>query len=126
MKAIRLTAETRLKRQMQEAAEKAYDAECKKVANREARSVVADMNDKFMMDYTATILWILHIHFGFGKDRLRKFLRLFYQEKQAMLDYYRLIGDIEDEKFIWICTRELQRYGFGIDKEEKNAQDGMY
>ena len=65
----------------------------KQIINREVRRRVFAEHLKGGANFDALVLWTLHKHFGFGKDRLRKFFDAFLDEYKDLKEYYELDGD---------------------------------
>ena len=63
------------------------------------------------IDNDSSILWMLHVHFGFGPKRLKKAWKLFYAENIKLRDHY--LMDAEDGG--WLCRQKLK--GIGCDVE---------
>jgi len=71
----------------------------------------------FDMDKESSILWMLHVHFGFGPKRLKKAWELFYAENIKLREYY--LMDAEDGG--WLCRQKLKEIGCDVEawyKEE--------
>lgn len=69
----------------------------------------------------ALVLYILHKHFGFGIERLRRFYEVFSDEMEALYERYELKGEEP-----WLCTKKLEEYGvdFGLWRQERKDNNG--
>lgn len=81
------------------------------------------INDiEFDIDKEASILWMLHVHFGFGPKRLKKAWTLFYSETEKLREHYSM--DVDDEG--WLTRKQLLDIGCDIEKwyrEYNEAKD---
>lgn len=48
--------------------------------NKEINKQIIENTNKYSMDFDAMILWTLHVCFGFGKKRLKRFWDSVFQE----------------------------------------------
>lgn len=80
--------------------------------DREINQQIVEHDRRFDMDKEASILWMLHIRFGFGAKRLRDAWELFYAETVKLREYYEL--DQKDDG--WIARLMLK--DIGVDLEE--------
>lgn len=98
--------------QLNKAEQKAMDAEI----NRQ----ILEHDESFAMDNDAAILWTLHVCFGFGEKRLKKFWDCCFKEHQRLRDYYQL----EPEDDGWLYRRKLKEIGVDIEALYKNMKGG--
>lgn len=76
-------------------------------------------NDRaFDMNKESSILWMLHIQFGFGPKRLKLAWKLFYAETLKLREYY--LMDQEDDG--WLARQKLK--DIGCDIEEWYREEG--
>lgn len=90
------------------------------VANQEVRKQLREFDEKHEDEIDAIVLYILHEHFGFGKDRLRRFYDEFSKEFEALGRRY----SFDKDDSIWLCTKKLKEYGINLDiwkKERKQT-----
>ena len=80
--------------------------------NKEIYRQIAEDEKRFSLDYDSTVLWTLHICFGFGKKRLRKFWETFFSERERLRDIYEM-GPSDSG---WLCRNKLK--DIGVDVEE--------
>lgn len=64
------------------------------------------------IDRESCILWMLHVHFGFGPRRLRKAWELFYQQNHELTKRY----DLPTDDGPWICRQKLLDYGINLEE----------
>ena len=91
----------------------ALDAREQKAMDEEIRKTVSQQAREYEQDSEAAILWMLHVHFGFGAKRLKKAWQLFYVEQQKLREYY----ELPKEDGPWLC-REKLRTVCGVDLEQ--------
>lgn len=66
-----------------------------------------------------SILWMLHVHFGFGPGRLRKAWELFYEQARELEKHYEMsAGDGS-----WLCQKMLEDYGCDVAAWYKELED---
>lgn len=65
----------------------------------------------FDMDKESSILWMLHVHFGFGPKRLKKAWKLFYSETVKLREYYQM----EPEDDGWLARKKLKELGCDVE-----------
>lgn len=73
---------------------------------------IVENDRRFDMDRESSILWMLHIRFGFGPKRLKEAWNLFYSETVKLREYYQM--EQEDEG--WLAREKLK--GIGCDIEQ--------
>ena len=77
-------------------------------------------NDRqFSIDNDSAILEMLHVHFGFGRKRLKKAWKLFYAEHKKLREYY----DMPPEDGGWLCRQRLLRIGVDVEQWYKEEQE---
>lgn len=77
-------------------------------------------HDKFANDFDAMVLYTLHTHLGFGKERLRRFYEAFFAGQQQLIKHYEMPGDNA-----WLCDQKLKSIGVDVkqwNEEMKNAE----
>ena len=95
-----------------------------KILDAEITRQILENDRKFDMDKEASILWMLHVHFGFGPKRLKKAWELFYAESKALRDHYEM--DADDGG--WLCMVKLREIGCDLEqwyKEEGSEADAQ-
>ena len=73
---------------------------------------------QFTDDFDYMILRVLHDHFGFGPQRLRKAYDLFVQDNEALVKHYEM-----DDAGAFIARKEMNAIGCNI--EEWNKERGV-
>lgn len=73
---------------------------------------ILDYQDKFYVENTAAILWTLHITFGFGEKRLKKFWDAYFQTHDDVVKHYQL--DNLGEAMVY--QELLKRMGIDIEQ----------
>lgn len=64
--------------------------------DQEINRQIIENDRRFDMDKESSILWMLHVHFGFGPKRLKKAWELFYSETVKLREYYQM--EQEDDR----------------------------
>lgn len=98
---------------------KVYGAELtakeKKAMNLEISRQIAEAERKHANDLDILILYVLHVHLGFGKTRLRRFYEAFSAEHDALIAHYEMPDDNA-----WLADQMLKR--IGVDVAAWNAE----
>lgn len=84
----------------------------KKAMDIEIRKGIAENTRKHEMELTAMILRQLRKTYGFGEERLRRFVDNFDPDLDTLLARYET-GDGSEP---WLCTRELKEDGIDIEQ----------
>ena len=84
----------------------------KKALDQEIKKRVIELDDEWSKYADATVMWTLHVCFGFGKKRLLRFWEACFKENKRLKEYYELPA--EDSG--WLYMRKLK--DIGIDIEE--------
>lgn len=71
-------------------------------------------------EMSSLILWGLHVEYGFGKNRLRRFYDTFNDNINALVKRYQL--DNADD--VWLCTRKLKEIGVDIEQWDRESEKG--
>lgn len=59
---------------------------------------------EFEKELDASILWMLHVHFGFGAERLHKVWKLTYEQNRGLQEHY----EIDPGHAVWMCKKLLE------------------
>lgn len=86
--------------------------------NKEIKRQILESEKKLELDMDCAILWALHTGFGFGKDRLEKFYRMFVQEHKRVRDLYE-IDDTYPERM------ELLKLGVDVKKLQEEEDEWL-
>lgn len=90
-----------------------------KVLDEEINRQILENDLQFSIDNDSAILEMLHVHFGFGKKRLRKAWKLFYAEHKKLREYYQM----EPEDGGWLCRQRLLKIGVDVEAWYKEEQE---
>lgn len=90
----------------------------RKALKMEVQRMMVQLDKKYADDLDASILWYLHVAYGFDADDLRKFWEGFAPKHKELVNYY----EMEDADADWICTLKLK--DIGVDIAAWNAERG--
>lgn len=79
------------------------------------KAQIAIYEKEHALDVDAMILYALHTHLGFGKDRLKKFFDAFINDHKALIAYYEMPND-----GAYLSRVKLKE--IGVDVEEWNKE----
>lgn len=79
--------------------------------NREIEKQILTRSRQHEIETDSAILWMLHEHFGFGAQRLRRAWKLFYEQARALEEYYEMPSDGG-----WICQKKLEEIGCDVEQ----------
>lgn len=82
-----------------------------KAMNMEIQKQIAEYDRKNIMEIDAMILWCLHVQFGFGPKRLKRFFDNFVPNIDELAKRY----EMDDSDKIWLCTQKLKDYGIDVE-----------
>ncbi len=88
--------------------------------DQEINRQIVENDRRFDMDKESSILWMLHVHFGFGPQRLKKAWELFYSETLKLREYYQM----EPEDDGWLARKKLMEIGCDIEQWFKDFEQG--
>ena len=88
--------------------------------DQEINRQIIENDRRFDMDKESSILWMLHVHFGFGPKRLKKAWELFYSETVKLREYYQM----EQEDDGWLARQKLKEIGCDVEQWFKDFEDG--
>lgn len=75
------------------------------------REQILEMETQFSDDHDAVMLWTAHLEFGFGKKRLKRLHKRFYQLHKLLIEHYES-AKVQDYGFV--CRRNLLSIGVDI------------
>jgi len=87
--------------------------------DKEITRQILEKDTEFSIDNDSAILEMLHVHFGFGKKRLRKAWKLFYAEHKKLREYYQM----PPEDGGWLCRQRLLKIGVDVEAWYKEEQE---
>lgn len=105
---------------------KPYGAELtaqeRKAMNLEINRQIIERDKKYKEDIDAMVLYVLMVHYGWKKKRLRKFWNAFIAEHKALREYYQMYEPGDNE---WLAHRKLQEIGVDVRQwyEEDNKRE---
>ena len=79
------------------------------------KAQIAVYEREHALDVDAMILYALHTHLGFGKDRLKKFFDAFINDHKALIAHYEMPND-----GAYLSRVKLKE--IGVDVEEWNKE----
>lgn len=91
----------------------------KKALDNEINRQLAERTRKDAIERASMVLWILHIEFGFGPQKLRRFYDSYSDRLNELAEYY----DMEIEDQAWLCSRKLKEYGVDVELWEKENEE---
>ncbi len=99
-----------------------FTAQERKAMNLEINRQIAEKDEKYKEDIDAMILYVLMVHYGWKKKRLRKFWKAFIAEHKALREFYQMNEDGDSE---WLAHRMLKEIGVDIHQwyEEDNQNE---
>ena len=94
------------------------------VAERKAMEIeinnqIAEASLEHQRRLEATVLYVLHEEFGFGKDRLRRFYESFDQNMTTLRCFY----ELPDSDAAFICDLKLKDMGIDLDEWRKELKE---
>ena len=98
---------------------KVYGAELtakeRKAMELEINRQIAEADRQHTNDFDAMVLYVLHTHLGFGKERLRRFYEAFTAEHDKLIEHYEM-----PDGGAWLADRKLKE--IGVDVAAWNAE----
>lgn len=86
----------------------------------EIRKQITEYDKEYEMNLNALALYVLRVHLGFGKKRLRRFWDAFNAEHKALREWY-LLDSPGDAEFM--AKRELRKIGVDVEEWAKEDED---
>lgn len=86
----------------------------------EVGHMIAKANEQNAANFDALVLYVLHVHYGWGKDRLKKFWTAFCKEHKALCDRYCMYG-VGDNT--WLAHKKLEEIGVDIAEWYKEMEN---
>lgn len=87
----------------------------RKAMKLEINRQIAEFERSHVNDLDILVLYVLHVHLGFGKKRLRRFYEAFTAEHNKLIEYYEMPDDN-----VWLADRKLKE--IGVDVAAWNAE----
>ena len=95
-----------------------FTAAERKAMNLEIQRQLAEYDLKRANELDAIILWQLHVQFGFGVKRLRRFYERFKAEYLDLVKRY----EMDEADNVWLNTRKLKEIGVDIESWNKGGE----
>ena len=99
-----------------------FTATERKAMNLEINRQIMEKDEKYKEDIDAMVLYVLMVHYGWKRRRLRKFWDAFIKEHKALREYY-LMDDPGDNE--WLAHWKLKQIGVDIhqwyQEDEQNV-----
>ena len=96
-----------------------FSAAERKAMNLEINRQIAEKDEKYQENIDALVLYVLMVHYGWKKKRLRKFWDAFIKEHKALREYY-LMDDPGDNE--WLAHWKLKKIGVDIHEWYKEGE----
>jgi hypothetical protein len=99
-----------------------FTAAERKAMNLEINRQIAERDEKYKEDIDAMVLYVLMVHYGWRKRRLRKFWNAFIVEHKALREHF-LMDEPGDNE--WLAHWKLKQIGVDIQqwyKEEEPSE----
>ena len=79
---------------------------------------IIETHQQFTDDFDYMILRILHNHFGFGLQRLKKAYDLFHEDNEALIKHYEM-----PDAGVYIARKEMNAIGCNVEKWNNERSD---
>lgn len=79
-----------------------------KILNEEINRQILEKDTRYTNDIDACVLYVLHVHLGFGRKRLRRFWEAFRVEHDKLRNHY----EISDTAYL--AQDQLKRIGVDV------------
>ena len=99
---------------------KAEEKRMNELIDQAVREEVLRVDAEFRVDVDSMILYVLHVHYGFGKKRLREFWDMFIDEHKALRNYYQMHSPGDGG---YLARYKLKQ--IGVDVEAWEAEDEL-
>lgn len=82
--------------------------------NEEINRQIIETHQQFTDDFDYMILRVLHNHFGFGLQRLKKAYALFRADNEALIEHYEM-----PDAGVYIARNEMNAIGCNVEQWNK-------
>ena len=72
---------------------------------------IIETHQRFTDDFDYMILRVLHNHFGFGPERLRKAYNLFMEDNESLIKHYEM-----PDAGVYIARKEMNDIGCNVEQ----------
>ena len=86
--------------------------------NEKINEQIIATHQQFTDDFDYMILYILHTHFGFGPNRLRKAYDLFVGENEKLIKYYEM-----PDAGVYIAREEMNAIGCNVEQWSRERSE---
>jgi hypothetical protein len=90
----------------------------RKALDEEINRQIIETNRKFADDFDYMILHILHKHFGFGPNRLRKAYDLFVKENESLIEHYEM-----PDAGVYVAREEMNAIGCNVEQWNRERSE---
>ena len=87
---------------------------------KELGRMIAEANEKNAANFDSLVLYVLYAHYGWKKDRLKKFWTAFCKEHKELCDRYRMYG-VGDST--WLAKKKLEEIGVDVTEWYKEMEN---
>ena len=87
---------------------------------KELGRMIAEANEKNAANFDSLVLYVLYAHYGWKKDRLKKFWTAFCKEHKELCDRYRMYG-VGDST--WLAKKKLEEIGVDVTEWYKELEN---
>ena len=92
----------------------------REAVEKELGRMMAEANEKNAANFDSLVLYVLYAHYGWKKDRLKKFWMAFCKEHKELCDRYRMYG-VGDNT--WLAKKKLQEIGVDVAEWYKELEN---
>ena len=104
-------------------AEKSAKERATAAAIREIDRQILERDEAYSLDVDAMVLWTLHTHLGFGKERLVRFYHEMVKEHIRMREYYEMDDTYpERRKLQELCGVDVEALNFVFKETLRDVQ----
>lgn len=90
------------------------------LVDKAVKEEVLRVEAEFRSDIDAMILYVLHVRYGWGRKRLRRFWDAFCEEHKALREFYQMSGPGDNA---YLARRKLEE--IGVNVYEWEAEDDV-
>ena len=79
---------------------------------------IIETHQRFTDDFDYMILRVLHNHFGFGPERLRKAYNLFMEDNESLIKHYEM-----PDAGVYIARKEMNDIGCNVEQWNRERSE---
>lgn len=83
----------------------------KKAMDEEINRQILESDKRYSVESDAMVLWVMHVVFGFGKKRLRRYWEACFREHRNLREYF----EFSEDDMGWLYSRKLKEIGVDIE-----------